>query len=219
MKNNKGIAAILIVLIIIGVLVLGGIYYFLVKKTQKPVSCTLEAKICPDGSTVGRTGPNCEFAECPAEKSDETADWKTYKNEEYGFEVKYPNNWYAEPEDLADLSAKLSIIFGNYPIKESSGRKDYTSVNFVVEETPALDEYLNEMKKYGAKIEETNIASNKAYKTTATGKEVYLGDNLNPSISITTIHNNYMYGLLILYPNEISEKVFNQIVSTFRFLD
>lgn len=29
-------------------------------------ACTTEAKICPDGSAVGRTGPNCEFAECPA---------------------------------------------------------------------------------------------------------------------------------------------------------
>jgi hypothetical protein len=28
-------------------------------------ACTLEAKICPDGSAVGRTGPNCEFAPCP----------------------------------------------------------------------------------------------------------------------------------------------------------
>jgi hypothetical protein len=28
--------------------------------------CTTEAKICPDGhTTVGRTGPNCEFAPCP----------------------------------------------------------------------------------------------------------------------------------------------------------
>jgi hypothetical protein len=27
--------------------------------------CTLEAKLCPDGSSVGRTGPNCEFAACP----------------------------------------------------------------------------------------------------------------------------------------------------------
>jgi len=27
--------------------------------------CTLDAKICPDGTAVGRTGPNCEFAECP----------------------------------------------------------------------------------------------------------------------------------------------------------
>ena len=29
------------------------------------VACTMEAKICPDGSSVGRVGPNCEFAECP----------------------------------------------------------------------------------------------------------------------------------------------------------
>ena len=29
-------------------------------------ACTQEAKICPDGSSVGRTGPNCEFAPCPA---------------------------------------------------------------------------------------------------------------------------------------------------------
>jgi hypothetical protein len=29
------------------------------------VACTQEAKLCPDGSYVGRTGPNCEFAPCP----------------------------------------------------------------------------------------------------------------------------------------------------------
>lgn len=31
-----------------------------------PIGCTKEAKQCPDGSYVGRTGPNCEFAKCPA---------------------------------------------------------------------------------------------------------------------------------------------------------
>ena len=29
-------------------------------------ACTQEAKLCPDGSAVSRTGPNCEFAACPA---------------------------------------------------------------------------------------------------------------------------------------------------------
>lgn len=28
-------------------------------------ACTQEAKLCPDGSYVGRTGPNCEFVACP----------------------------------------------------------------------------------------------------------------------------------------------------------
>jgi len=31
----------------------------------EPVFCTQEAKQCPDGSFVGRTGPKCEFAACP----------------------------------------------------------------------------------------------------------------------------------------------------------
>jgi len=67
-------------------------------------SCTMEAKLCPDGSSVGRSGPNCEFAPCPSEASceggacpsattDATADWQTYQNEELGFEFKYPENW------------------------------------------------------------------------------------------------------------------------------
>jgi putative hemolysin len=29
------------------------------------IACTEEAKLCPDGSAVGRVGPNCEFAACP----------------------------------------------------------------------------------------------------------------------------------------------------------
>lgn len=31
-------------------------------------ACTQEAKLCPDGSAVGRTGPNCEFAPCPSKE-------------------------------------------------------------------------------------------------------------------------------------------------------
>lgn len=30
-------------------------------------ACTQEAKQCPDGSYVGRTGPNCEFEACQGE--------------------------------------------------------------------------------------------------------------------------------------------------------
>jgi hypothetical protein len=32
------------------------------------VFCTQDAKLCPDGSYVGRTGPKCEFAACPEVK-------------------------------------------------------------------------------------------------------------------------------------------------------
>lgn len=39
-----------------------------VSPTKEPegVFCTMDAKICPDGSAVGRMPPKCEFAPCPA---------------------------------------------------------------------------------------------------------------------------------------------------------
>ncbi len=60
MKKSK-----LLMIVFVSILVLGGCNFF---TTEKPnvVVCTKEAKICPDGSAVSRTGPNCEFTECPA---------------------------------------------------------------------------------------------------------------------------------------------------------
>jgi hypothetical protein len=38
----------------------------------QPMACTQEAKICPDGSAVGRSGPECAFAPCPSEQKPDT---------------------------------------------------------------------------------------------------------------------------------------------------
>jgi len=34
-------------------------------KEENAVACTMDARICPDGSAVGRVGPKCQFADCP----------------------------------------------------------------------------------------------------------------------------------------------------------
>ena len=31
---------------------------------KSPIACTADAKLCPDGTAVGRVGPNCEFTKC-----------------------------------------------------------------------------------------------------------------------------------------------------------
>lgn len=36
--------------------------------TSTNTACTMEAKICPDGSAVGRSGSKCEFSPCPTPK-------------------------------------------------------------------------------------------------------------------------------------------------------
>lgn len=38
------------------------------EKYPDVTACTMDAKICSDGSAVGRIGPNCEFSPCPEDK-------------------------------------------------------------------------------------------------------------------------------------------------------
>ena len=54
----------IVLILVIGV---GGFVYRNVaeRSAPGPIACTLEAKICPDGTSVGRTGPDCAFAPCP----------------------------------------------------------------------------------------------------------------------------------------------------------
>lgn len=42
------------------------------------IACTMDAKMCPDGSYVGRSGPNCEFV-CPTESKPATPALPTLK--------------------------------------------------------------------------------------------------------------------------------------------
>lgn len=55
----------LVVLALGGLVVLRGDTFFGDEKEQEKITyCTADAMQCPDGSYVGRTGPNCEFV-CP----------------------------------------------------------------------------------------------------------------------------------------------------------
>ncbi len=68
MKKTFEIVILLIVLLAVSASVL---MVFLKPNTDQ-IACTMEAKICPDGSAVGRSGPKCEFAECPVVVSEKS---------------------------------------------------------------------------------------------------------------------------------------------------
>lgn len=86
-KNNVFKVALLIV-VIVSIAITAGLYTRTLNKKQtqpKDMGCTLEALMCPDGSSVGRVPPACEFAPCPTAAPQptpillETKGWKTYK--------------------------------------------------------------------------------------------------------------------------------------------
>jgi hypothetical protein len=66
MKRNIKLIIIAILILAVGV----AVWWFEINKSQKEhIACTMEVKLCPDGSYVGRVGPKCEFAPCPEIKT------------------------------------------------------------------------------------------------------------------------------------------------------
>lgn len=88
------------------------------QNTQR--ACTLEAKICPDGSSVGRSGPNCEFTECltASSEANEIGHWKVYKDDKRGFSFEYPPNW-KPAERIEGEEAALLVTSEDYQYEES----------------------------------------------------------------------------------------------------
>jgi len=85
--------------------------------SQAEKDCTMEAKICPDGSWVGRSAPNCEFAECPVKNAAATENWLPYSSGKLAF--KYAPGWFASTPVLQDYE---EVRVQNYDPATAPGR-------------------------------------------------------------------------------------------------
>ena len=54
--------------------------------------CTMDAKQCPDGSFVGRTGPQCEFRACPDGDTNKITTFKECSDAGYVIQETYPRS-------------------------------------------------------------------------------------------------------------------------------
>ncbi len=114
---------IILCVVLLAVGVAFGYYYESIKtniaaswKDTTETACTLEAKLCPDGSTVGRSGPRCEFATCPGALATSTTEktsaaatttktiesaWKHYTHAGLNYSFDYPRTWetFESPEE------------------------------------------------------------------------------------------------------------------------
>jgi len=203
-------------LVVAGILVIGGVSYgsyYLWQKSAgntNQTACTMEAMLCPDGSYVSRIGPNCEFAQCPSvipspspsAVADETKDWQTYKNEQYGFEVRYPGDWTLAQNNTVSKDEEISMLKNG-------------SVAFHVSISQAkttLDDWTNKLKT------ETSSKENLIFNGLPAVKMVFNDFPGAPNTeSYYFIKNNNLYSLSFTVPAVVDTLTENQILSTFKF--
>jgi len=118
----------IVLIILIGT---AGFFYRNVMETAgapEPVACTMDAKMCPDGTGVGRTGPSCEFSPCPFPNAEDA---------EIGISFVIPEGYVANADAIgadSELRAVFdksapgglphNIVIRHFPIPEGKTAED-----------------------------------------------------------------------------------------------
>ena len=122
----------LIVIIILIILVFAYLGIIALKEDlPEPLACTMDAKLCSDGSYVSRAAPECEFTSCPGEEegilvslpkaNEKIASPLVIQGEARGF-------WFFEAEFLAELYDSEGILLGAAILR---AEEDWMTEDFV----------------------------------------------------------------------------------------
>ena len=164
--NTKNILAFLVVV----ALVAGG--FVLSKKNSDKsldqVLCTMEVKMCPDGSYVGRTGPKCQFAQCG---NTGNVALKKYTNAKLKFFISYPNDFTLNENYVYTAMGPGKDIHGiSFAIPESMSKgtnlssDSYVSVESLNKKTCTLPDFIDNIESVKIITEDgetSQVASNK----------------------------------------------------------
>jgi len=214
MKNSqKGFALSLLIVIIATLLIGGGAYVYVQnKQASQPAA---------ENSTAQATSTT-------QTSNSQTADWKTYTNTKYGFEIKYPTIWNANPcQDFyirfgtpGEIKAK-SCSYEGYG--ETLPLPDYPRVTIAVGINPEITvpSAIENAKTTGLKDitqSEINIDGIKA--TVIQGRILQGGSKgFIDAETVVVAANGYTY--IFEYggsPHPEYLELFNNMVSTVKFL-
>ena len=197
--NKKIASEITIGIILLIAIVIGGIFW-LQNKNQAPVAAPVTTQSVPVTQTQ-ITQPATQPV------VDETANWQTYTNEEYGFEIRIPKDWKNYSVDnISRLDYPGTILALELPTNDPSWlkigeKKGIVFSVFIVSQTQA-DEINNKCKQVGSNIlclfNEQKVGQNENY-------AFYLNSGSNDKSE---------------YPNDFPLNFFSQkdnIIKTFKF--
>lgn len=211
--SQKGFSSVAIILIVVGVLLAGGVtWYWQNKISEQSSQPSITKQLMTEQTKQQPAAEQQSIAE--QQLSDEIANWKTYRNEEYGFEVKYPQEWKFE-ESKRD---KILVIVAlhTYATSSDCGFNIATVMDIDLNESDIEWHRKNNYKETGYTINSVPaIWFSKSLTSAKTGKELQFQNHIffNKNLKFYKVshwcpEDNYRV---------ICSDVFGQILPTFKF--
>lgn len=112
-KAQRGNVVVSIIMIVVAMAIAGGVIYLSAKKVAVPEqkSAVVDVATQPTTPAPVAQAPEQPVATqlTPVAPADEAASWQTYRNDQYGYEIKYPTDWVIKEKDYAtDKEAEIS---------------------------------------------------------------------------------------------------------------
>lgn len=143
-----------------------------------------------------------------ASAAPDTSGWKTYRNEEYGFEVGYPSEWAAIESNAPGMPYVAFITFGKKEYIQSGG------VLAVAVRQQTFDEYIEILKREGVVF----IQENKVNLGGLAAVRGHIGDkSYKDQETVLLTKDNYLYEITVS-PASLYRDIFNQVIAAFVFV-
>ncbi len=164
----------------------------------------------------------------------ETADWLVYRNEEFGYQLKYPNGWKvieARPGKISEgesndvikkcnegelhkavfLEKEYEKVQGNFSVTVKSNKENFTIDEKI--EKSGYDEFIGGSKIYNLQIDNQPV------------KKVVINWDYEQELIVNIIlYQNYFYYLVFDGRNyedpeeKIHQQIYSKMFKTFKFL-
>jgi len=147
----------------------------------------------------------------PSPTLDETTEWKTYRNDEYGFEFQYPDTWFfQEPPNWSDKESVYFFEVGITPEYSLGGHPGNEVLFLTLLDYPnSLETYRQDLLQLGEEdvtVTMIQIDSKPALKI-----------HRNSTIGyVFKVNNDFM---LSIGSNTVDQTTIDQILSSFRFVE
>lgn len=174
------------------------------KTTTPPIIGTITSTATPKATTT-------------TSATDETANWKTYTNEKYGFSFKYPGDWTYK----TNAGTETLLTIGLFPPSKTEGYEYFGDITINVENSNGLtlEDFAKE-KNYASatEIEWNSTAESEPINISGVSGIKYpqIAGMMPSTISIVK-SGNYVYEIQDIKPSHQQDGIYDQILSTFEF--